>query len=72
MNHKITSVANEITTEKPHWSYYQTNGKSPEENFFLQKQELYKSLLLQKQEGLFVEQSEALTNVKLTIKSEVK
>lgn len=61
----------ELITSKRHWSEYQLNGKSAQENYAAQKEEFLK-LHLARQLSEEYSSAEESTNVQFTIKSEVK
>lgn len=74
MSDAILSLLDMLAQEKHHWSWYQTNGKSAEENYMLQKEEMRRYFLIQeiKRKLIAEEASKAASmaaDVQLTIKS---
>ena len=70
MNRSLDIMGGLITSQK-HWSEYQLNGKSAQENYAAQKEEFLK-LHLARQLSEEYSSAEESTNVQFTIKSEVK
>ena len=76
MNRRIFEIIDELTKREHHWTWYQFNGKSAQENYALQKAQWHKEFLgkqlkelLQAEEAAWAAEA---TNIELNIKSEVK
>ena len=76
MNRRIFEIIDELTKPEHHWTWYQLNGKSAQENYALQKAQWHKELLGRElKERLYAEEAAwaaETTNIEFTIKSEVK
>lgn len=76
MNKRIFDIIDELTKPAHHWSWYQLNGKSAEENYALQKAEWRKQYLGRELKQLLLEEearrAEEIANIQFTIKSEIK
>ena len=45
MNRRIFEIIDELTKREHHWTWYQFNGKSAQENYALQKAQWHKEFL---------------------------
>lgn len=76
MNRRIFDIIDELTKREHHWTWYQLNGKSAQENYEMQKAEWRKEFLGRELKQLLYAEEAAwaaeATNIEFTIKSEVK
>ena len=76
MNRRIFEIIDELTKPEHHWTWYQLNGKSAQENYALQKAQWHKEFLGRELKELLYAEEAAwaaeTTNIEFTIKSEVK
>ena len=76
MNRRIFDIIDELTEPEHHWTWYQLNGKSAQENYNIQMAEWHRQELGRELKQLLHEEeaarAEEITNIQFTIKSEVK
>ena len=76
MNRRIFDIIDELTEPEHHWTWYQLNGKSAQENYNIQMAEWHRQELGRELKRLLYEEeaakAEEIANIQFTIKSEVK
>ena len=76
MNRRIIDIIDELTEPEHHWTWYQLNGKSAQENYNIQMAEWHRQELGRELKRLLHEEeaarAEEIANIQFTIKSEVK